>query len=255
MEKRNSNIGVQLDLFEGILFTVEQEQKIAEFIKNREDIAKVNENLNKQNEQLLIDNNFVKGVDFVNTFKVKIVTREMTLGYSYNNTDFKAEITYKEITGSISLKGKRFDTYSPPNELVDYMFSVDFQNGNVNSYGIQNNSRFIKPKTLIEKLKAHDSRQEYLYQEYLKKNDLKQSVIDKYTKLYPNAEVSVGDDWTKYSGRFEVITVKFKSGSYIQFRLDTYKNVEYIYKKYDAEFDKLTTEELLERFSKQEALK
>ena len=49
----------------------------------------------------------------------------------------------------------------------------------------------------------------------------------------------------------EIIEVKFDSGSYIQFKLDTYKNVEFIYKKHDAEFEKMNVEELLERFSKQ----
>ena len=63
------------------------------------------------------------------------------------------------------------------------------------------------------------------------------------------------NDWTKYSGTFEVIEIKFASGSSIQFRLDTYKNVEYLYKKYDAEIGTLSIEELLEKFSKQEALK
>ncbi len=58
-------------------------------------------------------------------------------------------------------------------------------------------------------------------------------------------------EWTKYSGDFEIIEVKFDSGSYVQFRLDTYKNIEYIYKKFDAEVDKMKADELLERFSKQ----
>ena len=39
--------------------------------------------------------------------------------------------------------------------------------------------------------------------------------------------------------------------SYVQFTLDTYNNKEKLYKKYDAEFDKMNSDELLERFSKQ----
>jgi hypothetical protein len=58
-------------------------------------------------------------------------------------------------------------------------------------------------------------------------------------------------DWTKYSGSFEVIEVKFDSGSYVQFKLDTYNSKEYLYKKHDAEFANLNSEELLNRFSKQ----
>jgi hypothetical protein len=76
-------------------------------------------------------------------------------------------------------------------------------------------------------------------------------VVEKYTKLYPNATITIKSDWTKYSGSFETIEVKFESGSYVLFRLDTYNNKEYIYQKHDAEFNNLNSEELLNRFSKQ----
>jgi hypothetical protein len=241
----------QLDLFAGILFTPEQERKIAEFIKIREDIANTNESINKQREQLLTNNGFIKDVDFVNTFKIETVTNETTIGYSYNKTDFKAEITYKTIDGSIFLKGKRFGTYSNPNELINSTFNIDFEGDKVNCSTIQDNYRYIKPVTLLEKLKTFNSRQEQLLEEYKKKNGLKLSTVEKYTKLYPNATVTTQNDYSKYSGTFDVIEVKFESGSFIQFRLDTYKNVEYLHKKYDAEFEALKVKELLERFSKQ----
>jgi hypothetical protein len=247
--------GIQLSLFAGILFTPEQEQKIADFIKSREDIANTNESINKQREQLLINNGFVKGIDFENTLKVKTITREMQLGYQYNKTDFKAKVTFKDVIGGISLKAKKFSPYSALNELVDYTFSIDFERDKINCSGVQDSYRYIKPSTLLEKLKTFNSRQEQLLEDYKKKNSLKQNIVDKYAKLYPNAVVTVKSDWTKYSGSFEVIEVKFESGSYIQFRLDTYNNKEYMYKKHDNEFDELNSEELLNRFSKQEALK
>jgi hypothetical protein len=246
---------IQLSLFAGILFTPEQEQKIAEFIKIREDIANTNESINKQREQLLINNGFVKDVHFVNTFKIETVTNEMTIGYTYNKTDFKAEITYKAIDGGIFLKGKRFDTYSKPNELVDYTFSIDFERDKINCSGVQDSYRYIKPKTLLEKLNQYNECQKDCLKDFQNKTNLKRIVVEKYTKLYPNAVVTVKSDWTKYSGSFEVIEVKFESGSYIQFRLDTYNNKEYMYKKHDNEFDELNSDELLEKFSKQEALK
>jgi hypothetical protein len=241
----------QLSLFEGILFTIEQEQKIADFIKSRENIANVNESINKQREQLLINNGFVKGVDFENTFKVKTVTREMQLGYQYNKTDFKAEVTFKDVTGGISLKGKKFNSYSAPNELVDYTFSIDFENNKINCSGVQDSYRYIKPSTLLEKLITFNKCQEQLFEEYKKKNSLKQNVIEKYTKLYPNATVTTKTDYTKYSGTFDIIEIKFESGSYIQLTLNTYQNKEILHKKYDAEFELLNSDELLERFSKQ----
>jgi len=241
----------QLDLFAGMLFTPEQEQKIAHFIKDREDFSILNESINKQREQLLINNGFIKDVDFVNTFKIETVTREMTFGYTYNNTDFKAEVTFKAIEGGIGLKGKKFDTYSKPNELVDYVFNIEFEGDKVNCSGVQDTYRFIKPATLLEKLKTFNSRQDQLLEDYKKKNNLKQSIIEKYTKLYPNAKVNARTDYTRYSGTFDIVEVRFESGSYIQLTLNTYQNKEILHKKYDAEFEALNVEELLERFSKQ----
>jgi len=241
----------QLDLFAGILFTPEQEQKIAEFIKSREDLAILNESINKQREQLLINNGFIKDVDFVNTFKIETVTREMTFGYTFNNTDFKAEVTFKAIEGGIGLKAKKFDTYSKPNELVNYIFSVDFEGDKVKCDGIQDQYRYIKPATLLEKLKTFNSVQEQRLEDYKKKNSLKQSIVDKYTKLYPNATVTVQSDYSRYSGSFDIVEVKFESGSYIQLTLNTYQNKEILHKKYDAEFEALKVEELLDKFSKQ----
>jgi hypothetical protein len=224
---------------------------VEEFIKNQNHSAFLAEKRIQQNERLLVDNGFIYGMDFINTYKIETVIRKVTLGQRYNNTQFEVELTYEMGSGGISLKGKRF--YN--NKLEDSTFSIEFDGGKVQSSTIQDQYRYIKPATMLEKLKVFSLRQETLFEEYKKKTSLKQNVIEKYTKLYPNATIEVKREWTKYNGDFEIIEVKFVSGSFVQFRLDTYRNTEYMYKKYDAEVDKMTSEELLERFSKQEALK
>jgi hypothetical protein len=240
----------QLDMFAGILLTVEQDKMVEEFIKNQKHSAFLAEKRIQQNEKLLIDNGFIYGMDFINTYKIETVTRKVTLGQRYNDTQFEVEITYEMGSGGISLKGKRF--YN--NKLEDSTFSIEFDGSKVQSPTIQDNYRYIKPSTLLEKLKVYSEREKTSFEEYKKKTSLKQNVIEKYTKLYPNATITVKDEWTKYSGSFEVIEVKFTSGSYVQFRLDTYNNKEYLHKKYDAEVNKMNSDELLEKFSKQEAL-
>ena len=237
----------QLDLFAGILHTPEQEKMINDFLTRQKQNSIGDELSNQRNEKLLVDNGFIYGMDYVNTFKKEIVTREVSLGRRWDNNEFKVELTYETTTGYIALKGKRF--YQ--GELIDTTFGIDFEKDKVQSSTIQGQYRYIKPTTLLEKLKVYNSRQEALLEEYKKKNSLKQNIIDKYTKLYPTATVIAKDDWTKYSGSFEIVEVKFKSGSYVQFRLDTYNNKEYLYKKHDAEFETLNSEELLNRFSKQ----
>jgi len=197
---------------------------------------------------LLIRNGFKLGIDFQNTFKVEVVTREVTLGSSYDKTLFTTELTFENTTGSISLNGKQF--YN--GILADTMFSVYFERDKVQCNSIQEQYRYVKPTTLLEKLKVHNSRQEVLFEEYKKKTSLKETIIEKYTKLYPKATVTNKNDWSKYSGSFDIIEVAFDSGSYIQFRLDTYHNKEFVHKKYDAEFETMNSDELLEKFSKQE---
>ena len=103
----------------------------------------------------------------------------------------------------------------------------------------------------MEKLRNYNATQENTYNEYVKRNSLKDSIVEKYTKLYPNATVEVKNEWSKYSGTFGIIEVKFQSGSYVQFTLDTYNQTERLYKKYDAQFEKMDVNEVLNKFNNQ----
>jgi len=244
----------QLDLFEGILLSPEQEKQAVEFVERRKRQVEDKKRVMEQIESQLLAAGFIKDIHFVNDFKAEIVTKEVELGYRYNKTQFKVELTYLEDTGSISLKGTQL-SYDNKNQIQERKFYFDVRKGKFNCFSIQENNRFIKAETLLEKLIENDERVIAKFRENQKKTNLKQDVIEKYTKLYPNATICVRNEYSRYNGSFEVIEVKFESGSYVQFTLDTYNNKEKLYKKYDAEFDKMGSDELLERFSKQEALK
>ena len=239
----------QLDLFAGIVLTTEQQSQVDRYIDNINQSTNWQRNKVQQLEQELVEAGFKKGIDFENTFKSSLETRNIKIGYGI--WQFETEITAEFYSGDVVLKGLRFSN----NELIKATFTIDVDKDKVQCYTIQGQSRFIKPKTLLEKLNQHNECQKDALKDFQNKTNLKQIVVEKYTKLYPNAVVTVKSDWTKYSGSFEVIEVKFASGSYIQFKLDTYNNKEYMYKKHDNEFDELNSEELLNRFSKQEALK
>jgi len=238
----------QLDLFAGIVLTAEQQSQVDRNIDNINQSTNWQRNKVQQLEQLLVEAGFKKGIDFENTFKSSLETRTIKIGYGI--WQFETEITAEFHSGDVSLKGLRFVN----NELIKATFTINVDNDKVQCYTVQGQSRYIKPKTLLEKLNQHNECQKDALKDFQNKTNLKRIVVEKYTKLYPNAVVTVKSDWTKYSGSFEVIEVKFKSGSYIQFRLDTYNNKEYMFRNHDAEFVKLNSEELLNRFSKQEAL-
>jgi hypothetical protein len=77
------------------------------------------------------------------------------------------------------------------------------------------------------------------------------ATLNKYKTLYPLATVESGRDYAKYYGSFDTVKVEFESGSFIEFRIDPYNDRDVIFKKKDVEYEALSTEELLERFSKQ----
>ena len=239
----------QLDLFAGIVLTAEQQSQVDRNIDNINQSTNWQRNKVQQIEQLLVEAGFKKGIDFENTFKSSLETKNIKIGWG--NNQFETEVTAEFHSGDVVLKGLRFSN----NELIKATFTIDVDKDKVQCYTVQGQSRYIKPKTLLEKLNQHNECQKDFLKDFQNKTNLKQIIVEKYTKLYPNAVVTVKSDWTKYSGSFEVIEVKFESGSYIQFKLDTYNNKEYMYKKHDNEFDNLNSEELLNRFSKQEALK
>jgi len=170
------NVGQQLDLFAGVLFTEEQEQMIAEYKERCAKNALYYKNQNERLEQLLLGAGFIKDVNFVNTFKTKTETREVTLGSDYRNNRFETEITYETYEGDLRLKG--FSFYN--GNLEQKEFSIGLEKDKVQCSAIQDQYRYIKPATMLEKLTQHNARQVENYEFYVKKNALKGKVIKKY---------------------------------------------------------------------------
>ena len=241
------NVGQQLDLFAGILLTEAQEQMVANHIDTCNKNAVYFTNNNQRLEKMLVDAGFIKDVDFINDFTATTTTHDVTLGSNYNDTRFETTVTCAQTKGSIRIKALYFDGA----KLFSREFHLDSEKDKVQSSTIQDSYRYIKPATLFQKLITYNERSQYRYDEYVKRNSLKDSMIEKYTKLYPNATVETKNEYSKYSGSFLVIEVKFQSGSYVQFTLDNYNQVERLYKKYDAQFEQMDLEEVLNKFNNQ----
>jgi len=243
----------QLDLFAGMFLTPDQQQQVDKYIENQNKNITFQENENQRIERMLIEAGFIKGVHFKNDFKSFTDTRTVKLGYSFNQTQFDVEVTAKFLNGGIALLGKRFDLNDK--KLKDGVFGFDVQRDKVSSWSIQEQSRYVKPKTLLTKLLEHNEKEKRRFEEYNKATALLNATLEKYKALYPSATVTSGRDYAKYYGSFDVVKVEFKSGSFIEFRIDSYNDRDIMFKKKDVEYDSLSSEELLERFSKQEALK
>lgn len=253
MEKGKSNIGVQLDLFAGILLTPDQQQQVDKYIESQDKSITFQENEHQRIENLLTEAGFIKGVHYKNNFKSFTDTRTVKLGYSYNQTQFDVEVTAKFCDGGIGLLGKRFDLNDK--KLKDGVFSFDVQKDKIQSWSIQEQSRYVRPTTLLTKLLEHNEKEKRRFEEYNKATALLSATLEKYKALYPSATVTSGRDYAKYYGSFDTVKVEFESGSFIEFRIDSYNDRDVLFKKKDVEYDSLSSDELLERFSKQEALK
>jgi hypothetical protein len=239
----------QLDMFAGVLLTPDQQQQVDNYIINQNKNITYQENENRRIENLLIEAGFIKGIHFKNDFKSFTNTREVTLGYSYNQTQFDVEVTAKFYTGGIALLGKRFDLTDK--KLRDAMFTFDVERDKFQSYSIQEQARYVKPKTFLTKLLEHNEKEKQRFEQYNKQTALLNATLNKYKTLYPSATVTSGRDYAKYYGSFDTVKVEFESGSFIEFRIDPYNDRDVIFKKKDVEYDNLSSEELLERFSKQ----
>jgi hypothetical protein len=241
--------GKQLDLFEGVLLTADQQEKVNTYIENCKKNSEFTQKQHLHIVGLLLMDGFCKDTHFEESCKTTIETRTVRLGYTYNNTDFETEVTAEYSQSNLYLLGQSFDSYK--GEIKPARFFFDVERDKIQCSSITEQYRFYKPSTILEKLKQHNEKAVYRFEEYQKKTNLEKNTIEKYTKLYPDAKVESKDGYSKYEGSYRLIEVLFKSGSYVRFRLDTYNNKEYMSTKYDALTDKLTAEELLDRFSKQ----
>ena len=104
----------QLDLFEGIVLSQEQQEMVAEFKQKQAKVTKDRTLSNERLEGALIEAGFLKDVDFSNTFEPTIVTNDVQLGrYSFKGNQFEAkDVTYNTTKGGVCFLSKRCQTVS-----------------------------------------------------------------------------------------------------------------------------------------------
>ena len=245
-------MNTQLDLFEGLVLTTEQQEKIDSFVKSEAKRAVVSQENVNITMMLLDEAGFVQGVDYNSNYEVYEVTKKREFGYSYNNTNFEHEVTYINAVGGIYLI---VDTIKE-GKIVKYNAPVSREGSKLMCTNITDQYRYYKPSTLLTKLK--ESRRAKINE--LSRQNKEQVCLDytvaKYQKLYPEATVKVGTDYYRgYRGRtyeeFKIVVVEFKSGSSVTFQLGYGYELdkERLHKRYDAQ--KETVEQSLERFNNQ----
>ncbi len=239
---------MQLDLFHGVVLTTKQQEEVDNFIKKMAERAvKSQDNVNKT--MLLLDEaGFVQGVDYDSHFEVHEVTREVDFGYSYNNTNYKHEVTYMNAVGGVYLKVNTIKD----GEIKEYKASIDREGNKLMCTNITSQYRYYKPSSLLIKFKEHNERKINELEHNNKQKIALDIIVAKYQKLYPKAKVTIGSDYYRRSyNSFPIVKVKFESGSSVEFTLGYGDEMEKerFHKKYDAQTE--TVENLLERFNNQ----
>ncbi len=245
-----SNSNNQLDLFNGVLLTTEQEKEIATWIERQaKRAAEVNDETNTI--MLMLDRaGFVQNEDYKSNFEVFEVTKEVDFGYSYNNTNYTKEVTYMNAVGGVSL----ITNCIHEGKMKTYNASVSRDGNKLMCTSVTEQYRYYKPSSLLVKFNEHNERKINELARTNKESIAIKNVIAKFRKQYPEATVYASTDYYRRSYQsFPIVKVKFASGSEVSFTLgysDDYENVR-LHKKYDAVSE--STEALMKRFNNQKA--
>ena len=239
---------VQLEMFKGEVLTEEQQRQVDSFIDTQKQNAELSQKQSSRIMSLLKEAGFVYGKNYVNTTRVKEVTKEVTLGYNYNNTNFNVELTYLETTGCVVIK---YDRVSGDKLVKDSSRVYVDRDNKLECNSITPQYRYYKPSTLLEKLNLHNAKAAAKLERDNKEKIAIDYTVKKYQKLYPNAEVKESYGYERFSGRYSTVEIEFKSGSSVTFRLGYGFELdkERVVSSYDAQSENIN--EKLERFNNQ----
>ena len=229
---------LQLELFEGIVLSQEQQEMVAEFKQKQSKAVKHRILSNERLEGALIEAGFLKDVDFENTFEPTIVTNDVQLGYSFKGNQFEAkDVTYNTTEGGVSFLSKSYEKAF--DKIVDTKikyYSFDGNKNKIECSGVIGSYRAVKLTTFLTKLKEQREEAEAQMESARKRKSAFAIAKANLQAKYPNVNIVEFTDFDRYSNRyFEVKRLKaqFENGSYITFNVNSLGEYS-INKKYDA---------------------
>ena len=239
----------QLPLFADML-TVEQEQRVA---NEKADATKTM--LRQKDEvirkmKMVIDAGFSPAQYGYSTDCVKVM-REINVN-SWREECKRVEVELDRFNGNFYIL---FDEYDKgKNEIVKRKATVDLHGDKMECYWLNNNSRAMKPTTILANIAKAAETAKYKYKIANQTKSTVEYTVDKYKKLYPDAEVTAGKGYSsnrREYNEFDTVTVKFKSGSYVVFEVYSTPDREYVREKVDAVTKNLSINELMDVFNAQ----
>lgn len=214
----------QLELFDDIPTTDEIKEikrKLAANQQMQHALAKTA----KEKRDLLVENGFVEGLHFTYREGYELGDITITTGIIPNYKKWEKKIEY--FTGLCALRFWDYNEWWGDKAPSPTHSMFDIANGKISCYSLVESSRYVKPSTILEKIEERLVSTKNHYERVVNKIKTRQYTVDKYSELYPEAKVEVD----KYDN---LVTITFKSGSYIKFHNISTKDKEYIKEVYDA---------------------
>ena len=243
----------QLPLFADLL-TVEQEQRVA---SAKADATK---QMQRLKDEVLRKVKLVEDAGFINDSlrheysyltECKKVMREINVN-PWREECKRVEVELDQFSGYFYIL---FDEYDKgKNEIVKRKATVELRGDKMECYWLNNNSRAMKPTTILANIAKAAETAKYKYKIANQTKSTVEYTVDKYKKLYPDAEVTAGKSYNRGRGEyteFDTVTITFKSGSYVTFEVYTTPDKEYVREKYDAVFRKMSVNEVMDYFNAQ----
>ena len=240
--------GQQLEMF----LTVEQEQAIQEYLNNYDFHFRNNKSNVEVKHQVLVENGFIEGVHFENTFTFKEnVTETVSLGGRwYNVEEFETEVTITKYQGDIFLLHDIVDGEDGTNKIIKKSTTFHLTpSGKIECFSIVGSYRSLKPATMLRKIvELNESTKERLV--IVNKKDTHfDNAITTLKLEFPNS-VGVGrsSEWVqtynwKNTYYVDIVTVTFVDGSYIQYDVNSFSGEIKIRKVYDVVIEKQTLQD------------
>lgn len=234
--------------FDFKILSKEQEERVGRFVS-----ISANDVVEKEHEVYTIENmlteaGFVKGVDFENTFKrLGLVTETKSFGYGEDK--FETEVTFEDYKGDIVIKYQYFNRSK--NQITNENGFIRREGNKLECTSITSQYRAYKPTSLLQKLKDNNAQAQYDFKSHNQKLSILNHTLEKYKTKYPNAQVGVTEDYSRYRGTYTLVQVKFENGSYVSFELGHENDKERIHTVRDVVRDNMSAIEILDMFNNQ----
>ena len=247
MENMTTIAPNQLPLFADML-TVEQEQRVADAKATATKQMNRQKNEVLQKMKMVIDAGF-SPAQYGYSTDCKKLTRSINVN-RWSDEPKHVEVELDQFNGNFYII---FDEYDKTkNEIVKRKAGVDISGNKMECYWLNQNSRKMKPETILANMAKAAEVAKYKYEVANKTKSTVEYTINKYKKLYPDAEVKAGKGYTSGTYReYSKVTITFKSGSYVELEIGSAPDKEYVLTKYDAVFKKMTINEVMDHFNAQ----